>query len=192
MKMLNTYPLAKKQKLLRSKIIEWVKWPFIIAPFVLLLVNILTGFKPAWSIVGIWSMWIVWSFLFSPQLVEYNRISNFVKLITNAAILLVLIHFLIVKIEIFLIVGIIGFSGLILLGVLFFSNLNRQRQNLFPLLLFLIVTTILGIIGVIWFWEKPEWPIIVLAATGVSFIITFAIILRKDLLVEFAKRFHVK
>ncbi len=192
MKMLNTYPLAKKQKLLRSKIIEWVKWPFIIAPFVLLLVNILTGFKPAWSIVAIWSMWIVWSFLFSPQLVEYNRISNFVKLITNAAILLVLIHFLIVKIEIFLIVGIIGFSGLILLGVLFFSNLNRQRQNLFPLLLFLIVTTILGIIGVIWFWEKPEWPIIVLAATGVSFIITFAIILRKDLLVEFAKRFHVK
>lgn len=192
MKMLNTYPLAKKQKLLRSKIIEWVKWPFIIAPFVLLLANILTGFKPAWSIVAIWSMWIVWSFLFSPQLVEYNRISNFVKLITNAAILLVLIHFLIVKIEIFLIVGIIGFSGLILLGVLFFSNLNRQRQNLFPLLLFLIVTTILGIIGVIWFWEKPEWPIIVLAATGVSFIITFAIILRRDLLVEFAKRFHVK
>ena len=192
MKMLNTYPLAKKQKLLRSKIIEWVKWPFIIAPFVLLLVNILMGFKPAWSIVAIWSMWIVWSFLFSPQLVEYNRISNFVKLTTNAAILLVLIHFLIVKIEIFLIVGIIGFSGLILLGILFFSNLNRQRQNLFPLLLFLIVTIILGIIGVIWFWEKPEWPIIVLAATGVSFIITFAIVLRKDLLVEFAKRFHVK
>lgn len=192
MKMLNTYPLAQKQKLLRSKVIEAVKWPFIIAPFVLLLANILTGFKPAWSIVAIWSLWIVWSFLFSPQLVEYNRISNLVKLITNGAILLVLIHFLLAPIPIIMIVAIIGSSGLILLGILFFTNINRQRQNLFPLLMFLIVTTILGIFGVIWYWNKPEWPLIVLAATGISFLITFAIVLRKDLLTEFAKRFHIK
>jgi hypothetical protein len=191
MKMLNTYPSAKKQKLQRNKIIEIVRWPFIIGVFVLPIVNIFTG-APLWSIVAIWSMWIVWSMLFSPQLVEYNRISNVVRLITNVAILLVLIDVFIASGWAIEVVAIVGFSGLGILSILFFSNLHKQRQNLFPMLLFIIVAIGLAITGIILWRESTHWSIITLATTGGAFLLTTAIVLRKDLLNEFAKRFHIK
>jgi len=191
MKMLNTYPSAKKQKLQRNKIIEIVRWPFIIGVFVLPIVNIFTG-TPLWSIVAIWSMWIVWSMLFSPQLVEYNRISNVVRLITNVAILLVLIDVFIASGWAIEVVAIVGFSGLGILSILFFSNLHKQRQNLFPMLLFIIVAIGLAITGIILWRESTHWSIITLATTGGAFLLTTAIVLRKDLLNEFAKRFHIK
>ena len=191
MKMLNTYPSAKKQKLQRNKIIEIVRWPFIIGVFVLPIVNIFTG-APLWSIVAIWSMWIVWSMLFSPQLVEYNRISNVVRLITNVAILLVLIDVFIASGWAIEVVAIVGFSGLGILSILFFSNLHKQRQNLFPMLLFIIVAIGLAITGIILWRESTHWSIITLATTGGAFLLTTAIVLRKDLINEFAKRFHIK
>ncbi len=191
MKMLNTYPSAKKQKIQRNKIIEIVRWPFILGVFVLPIVNIFTG-APLWSIVAIWSMWIVWSMLFSPQLVEYNRISNVVRLITNVAILLVLIDVFIASGWAIEVVAIVGFSGLGILSILFFSNLHKQRQNLFPMLLFIIVAIGLAITGIILWRESTHWSIITLATTGGAFLLTTAIVLRKDLLNEFAKRFHIK
>lgn len=191
MKMLNTYPSAKKQKIQRNKIIEIVRWPFIIGVFILPIVNIFTG-APLWSIVAIWSMWIVWSMLFSPQLVEYNRISNVVRLITNVAILLVLIDVFIASGWAIEVVAIVGFSGLGILSILFFSNLHKQRQNLFPMLLFIIVAIGLAITGIILWRESTHWSIITLATTGGAFLLTTAIVLRKDLLNEFAKRFHIK
>lgn len=191
MKMLNTYPPAKRQKLQRDKIIEIVRWPFIIGVVVLPIINIFTG-PPVWSVVAIWSMWIVWSMLFSPQLVEYNRISNVVRLITNVAILLVLIDVFIESGWAIEVVAIIGFSGLGLLSILFFSNLHKQRQNLFPMLLFIIVAIGLAVTGIILWRESTHWSIITLATTGGAFLLTTAIVLRKDLLSEFAKRFHTK
>ncbi|MGE4342588.1 MAG: DUF6320 domain-containing protein [Bacilli bacterium] len=168
-----------------------VRWPFIIGVFVLPIVNIFTG-TPLWSIVAIWSMWIVWSMLFSPQLVEYNRISNVVRLITNVAILLVLIDVFIASGWAIEVVAIVGFSGLGILSILFFSNLHKQRQNLFPMLLFIIVAIGLAITGIILWRESTHWSIITLATTGGAFLLTTAIVLRKDLLNEFAKRFHIK
>lgn len=191
MKMLNTYPPAKKQKLARSKINEWAKWPFLLAIYILPIVNVMTGL-PAWSVVALWSLWIVWTMLFSPQLVEYNRISNVVKLITNVAILLVLIDLLLSPGWAIEVVALVGFGGLVILSILFFSNLQKQRQNLFPLLLFIFVTIALSITGLIIWRRDAHWSIIVLATTGGAFLLTTGIVLRKDLINEFAKRFHIK
>ena len=118
MKMLNTYPPAKKQKLARVKINEWAKWPFLLAIYILPIVNVMTGL-PAWSVVALWSLWIVWTMLFSPQLVEYNRISNVVKLITNVAILLVLIDLLLSPGWAIEVVALVGFGGLVILSIYF-------------------------------------------------------------------------
>lgn len=193
MKMLNTYPSAKKHKLQRSKIIELARWPFLIATIALPLINLFTG-TPWWSVVALWSMWIVWNMLFSPQLVEYNRISNAVRLITYAAILLLLIHFFIEPrwVEAVNVIAIVGFSGILLLGILFFSNLHKQRHNLFPLMLFLVVAVALGVAGVIIWRESSPWQIITLLSTGGAFLVTTLIVLRKDLGREFSKRFHTK
>ena len=76
-----TYPQVSKKKQTIRKIINILKILSIIAVIACPIVNISTGGK-AWSLVVIMSIYILWTMLLSPDLVEYNRISQFVKLIT--------------------------------------------------------------------------------------------------------------
>lgn len=193
MKMLNTYPPAKRQKIQKNRIIEYARWPFLMAAILLPIINLLTG-TPWWSVIAVFGLWVVWNMLFATQLVEYNRISNTVKLITYTAILLLLIYWLLdPKWEgVINVIAIVSFSGVTLLGILFFSNLHKQRHNLFPLLLFIVAVVAFGITGIIIWRGRASWEFITLLSTGVAFLVTTAIVLRKDLLREFAKRFHTK
>ena len=86
---------------------------------------------PVWSPVAIWSMWIVWSMLFSPQLVEYNRISNVVRLVTNVAILLVLIEFLLPPDGQLKLFQLLASVVLIVLSILFFLTFT-SNDKIFP------------------------------------------------------------
>lgn len=191
MKMLNTYPPAKRQKIQKNRIIEYARWPFLMAAILLPIINLLTG-TPWWSVIAVFGLWVVWNMLFATQLVEYNRISNTVKLITYTAIMLLLIYWLLdPKWEgVINVIAIVSFSGVTLLGILFFSNLHKQRHNLFPLLLFIVAVVAFGITGIIIWRGRASWEFITLLSTGVAFLVTTAIVLRKDLLREFAKRFH--
>lgn len=193
MKMLNTYPPAKRQKIQKNRIIEYARWPFLMAAILLPIINLLTG-TPWWSVIAVFGLWVVWNMLFATQLVEYNRISNTVKLITYTAILLLLIYWLLdPKWEgVINVIAIVSFSGVTLLGILFFSNLHKQRHNLFPLLLFIVAVVAFGVTGIIIWRGRASWEFITLLSTCVAFLVTTAIVLRKDLLREFAKRFHTK
>lgn len=193
MKMLNTYPPAKRQKIQKNRIIEYARWPFLMAAILLPIINLLTG-TPWWSVIAVFGLWVVWNMLFATQLVEYNRISNTVKLITYTAIMLLLIYWLLdPKWEgVINVIAIVSFSGVTLLGILFFSNLHKQRHNLFPLLLFIVAVVAFGITGIIIWRGRASWEFITLLSTCVAFLVTTAIVLRKDLLREFAKRFHTK
>jgi hypothetical protein len=191
--MLNTYPPAKRQKIQKNRIIEYARWPFLMAAILLPIINLLTG-TPWWSVIAVFGLWVVWNMLFATQLVEYNRISNTVKLITYTAIMLLLIYWLLdPKWEgVINVIAIVSFSGVTLLGILFFSNLHKQRHNLFPLLLFIVAVVAFGVTGIIIWRGRASWEFITLLSTGVAFLVTTAIVLRKDLLREFAKRFHTK
>lgn len=193
MKMLNTYPPAKRQKIQKNRIIEYARWPFLMAAILLPIINLLTG-TPWWSVIAVFGLWVVWNMLFATQLVEYNRISNTVKLITYTAIMLLLIYWLLdPKWEgVINVIAIVSFSGVTLLGILFFSNLHKQRHNLFPLLLFIVAVVAFGVTGIIIWRGRASWEFITLLSTCVAFLVTTAIVLRKDLLREFAKRFHTK
>jgi hypothetical protein len=60
--------------ILQQNLMICCKWTFLFAGFICAVVNLSTGGK-AWSIIVIWSMWLVWTQLVSPDMVEYNRIS---------------------------------------------------------------------------------------------------------------------
>ena len=81
------YPHAEKKKIQRQDVIHWAKWPFLLAVIACVIVNIAAGL-PAWCLISIWSLWMVWSFFISPALVEYNRISLWIRFITSSSILL--------------------------------------------------------------------------------------------------------
>ena len=84
MKVEITYPHHQKHKLRRSDVIRITRLPFILAMYICLFINLMTGGK-AWSLIVVYSLWIIWSNVISTDLVEYNRISQLIKLITQTS-----------------------------------------------------------------------------------------------------------
>ena len=184
------YPPINKRHAGRQDLMVYCKWAFLFAGLICAVVNLSTGGK-AWSIIVIWSMRLVWSQLVSPDMVEYNRISQTIKLIVNACILLALIEWLLVPGWAAEVVPIVCFFTLILVGILFFTDFQTQRQNMFPMLFFCVVCLIGSIIGLL---ARPveSWPLAVMGAVALSLLIGCAAKLGKDFLKECQKRFCIK
>lgn len=191
MKVRNVYPLKNKNPVYRDMWIRIFRWPFLVAIYVCPILNLILG-GPAWSVIVLWGLWMLWSFFVSPYVIEYNRLSQFVKLITNASIMLVLIKLLIAPMMPLKVIPIVGFAGVILIMILFVTDLKKQQQNLFPLLVFIIAAIILSVVGLIIWQDKTDWTIIVLIMTSFASLISTLIILKKNLWIEFKKRFSLK
>lgn len=192
MKIEITYPKKGERKLNRRDIINWAKWPFLFAAYICPVLNIAIGGQ-AWSVIVLWSLWILWSFTFSPELVEINRISLFVKLVANAAILLILIDVLISPGWAVGVVPIICFGGMTVAGTLFFTDLDRQKQNIMPMHTLTIVSLIASIVGmVIWREHEHLWAIALMGAFALALIVAELVILGNDFIRDVKKRFHTK
>jgi len=191
-----TYPKRNEQGLRkqfqRYKIIRWAKWPFMFAVYFCPILNITTG-GPAWSVIVIWALWIVWSFTLSPDLVEINRISLFVKFLTNAAILLIMIDVLLSPGWAIKVVPIVGFSGLVVAGILLFSDIDRQKQNMMPMLRLIIVSLIGSVSGlIIWSQNESKWAFAVMGAFAFALLVAEIAVLGNDFIREIKRRFHIK
>ena len=88
MKLKITYPQPERRRLRRRRLLEILRWPFLFAALVCPALNLVTG-GSAWSIVVLISLYTVWTLVLSPDLVEYNRISQFIKLIVCCCALLI-------------------------------------------------------------------------------------------------------
>ena len=138
MKINYTYPSLDKSNFKRQRLLKILKWPFLVSAYASLIVNICVG-GPWWCVIVIASLFMVWSLLFSIDLVEYNRISQFSKLVIYACILLYLIDIVLVPGWAIEVISIISFSSLIVVGVLFFTDFDRQKQNMMPLLFLILL-----------------------------------------------------
>jgi hypothetical protein len=195
MKIEITYPAGKERKLQRRDVIDRAKWPFLFAAYICPIVNIATG-GAAWSVIVLWSLWIVWSFVFSPDMVELNRISLFIKFIANACVLLILIDILLAPGWGMVAIPIVCFGGLAVAGVLFFTDLERQKQNMMPMLLLTGVSILGAVIGLI-IWRNESladslWALIVMGAFAVALLTGSFMVLGKAFIREIKKRFHTE
>lgn len=141
MKIKITYPKVSPKIIKHQRLINFMKWPLLIAVVICPIINLITGGK-AWSLVVLMSIYMAWDLVISRDLVEYNRISQFVKLITLTSLLLITIDVFLTPGWALEAVPILIFSGLIVTSVLFFTDIERQKQNIFPFL-FLILLSIL-------------------------------------------------
>ena len=185
------YPPCEKPHLGWQKLALCCKWAFLLAGFLCAVVNLSTGGK-AWCLVVIWALWMVWAQLVSPDIVEYNRISQTIKLIVNACILLCLIDWCLTPGWAAEIVPIVGYSSLLLVSVLFFTDAEAQRLNMFPMLLFCAASLIGSVIGLVTLQGGESWPPAVLCAVAVAVLVGCAAKLGKDFLRECRKRFCTK
>lgn len=191
MKIKITYPKVSPKIIKHQRLINFMKWPLLIAVVICPIINLITGGK-AWSLVVLMSIYMVWDLVISRDLVEYNRISQFVKLITLTSLLLI-------TIDVFLAPGwaldavpILIFSGLIVTSVLFFTDIEKQKQNIFPFLFLILLSIFSSIIGLSFYHEKDSWPLTVMGAVALFLLITLSITLKENIINELKKGFSVK
>lgn len=171
MKIEITYPSFRKQRGARNEAIRILKWPFLFAAYLCPILNLFTGGN-AWSIIVVWSIWMVWSNAVAPSLVEYNLISQLIKLIAQSCILLLLIDVLLTPGFAIEVVPIVCFCGLTLSGILFFSDMERQQQNMMPMLMLCGVSLVCSVFGLLLWWHRENaWALLVLGAFALALLI---------------------
>ena len=191
MKIKITYPKVSPKIIKHQRLINFMKWPLLIAVVICPIINLITGGK-AWSLVVLMSIYMVWDLVISRDLVEYNRISQFVKLITLTSLLLITIDVFLAPGWALEAVPILIFSGLIVTSVLFFTDIERQKQNIFPFLFLILLSIFSSIVGLSFYHEKDSWPLTVMGAVALFLLITLSITLKENIINELKKGFSVK
>lgn len=191
MKIKITYPKVSPKIIKHQRLINFMKWPLLIAVVICPIINLITGGK-AWSLVVLMSIYMAWDLAISRDLVEYNRISQFVKLITLTSLLLITIDVFLAPGWALEAVPILIFSGLIVTSVLFFTDIERQKQNIFPFLFLILLSIISSIVGLSFYHEKDSWPLTVMGAVALFLLITLSITLKENIINELKKGFSVK
>ena len=191
MKIKITYPKVSPKIIKHQRLINFMKWPLLIAVVICPIINLITGGK-AWSLVVLMSIYMAWDLVISRDLVEYNRISQFVKLITLTSLLLITIDVFLAPGWALEAVPILIFSGLIVTSVLFFTDIERQKQNIFPFLFLILLSIISSIVGLSFYHEKDSWPLTVMGAVALFLLITLSITLKENIIHELKKGFSVK
>lgn len=191
MKIKITYPKVSPKIIKHQRLINFMKWPLLITVVICPIINLITGGK-AWSLVVLMSIYMAWDLVISRDLVEYNRISQFVKLITLTSLLLITIDVFLAPGWALEAVPILIFSGLIVTSVLFFTDIERQKQNIFPFLFLILLSIFSSIIGLSFYHEKDSWPLTVMGVVALFLLITLSITLKENIINELKKGFSVK
>lgn len=191
MKIKITYPKVSPKIIKHQRLINFMKWPLLIAVVICPIINLITGGK-AWSLVVLMSIYMAWDLVISRDLVEYNRISQFVKLITLTSLLLITIDVFLTPGWALEAVPILIFSGLIVTSVLFFTDIERQKQNIFPFLFLILLSIFSSIVGLSFYHEKDSWPLTVMGVVALFLLITLSITLKENIINELKKGFSVK
>lgn len=191
MKIKITYPKVSPKIIKHQRLINFMKWPLLIAVVICPIINLITGGK-AWSLVVLMSIYMAWDLGISRDLVEYNRISQFVKLITLTSLLLITIDVFLAPGWALEAVPILIFSGLIVTSVLFFTDIEKQKQNIFPFLFLILLSIFSSIIGLSFYHEKDSWPLTVMGIVALFLLITLSITLKENIINELKKGFSVK
>jgi hypothetical protein len=185
-----TYPPVERKRFARRKLLNILRWPFVLAAVASVIVNLAVG-GMLWSSIVVVGLWSAWSLIFSVDLVEYNRTSQSIKTIVFSCILLSLIDVFIAPGFAVFVVPIVYFGGLIFCAVLLFTDFETQRHNILPLLLFIFFAIIGSAIGLTLWHEHDYWPLIVLGAVAAVLLAAIIIILGPDFKRELIKRFHI-
>ncbi len=192
MKVKVIYPEVSRQQRFRHYLMLYCKWVFIFAALICVAVNISTGGK-AWSIIAVWSMRIIWTQIVSTDMVEYNRLSQTVKLIISSCILLGLIDLFLTSGWSVNVIALVCTAAVIIVGILFFSDYEKQKQNMYPMLFFCVLCFAGSVIGLIVRHGKAVvWPLAVLAVSSVFLLVLCASVLGGQFAEELRKRFSTK
>ena len=187
----NTYPIANGKGVMRKRYLKYLGWPFIIGTILSILINLIIG--GLWlSLIVVFGLYIVWHLILEIDLVEYNRISQFIKATIYSCILMFLIDTFLIGGWALDVISIVSFASVIISGLLFFTDLNRQKQNMLPMLFLMFIAIVWSIVGLLSALEIKSWTLIVLGSVTIALLCAIIITLRGDFLREIKCRLHIK
>ena len=174
-------PITKKQRR-RQHLAYVLNRIFVTCVILSIIVNFASGGAP-WCLIV--------TMVVSPDLLEYNRISQTIKAIILLSILFIVIDLLYpgwagVATSVLLC------CGIVLSAALFFSDFRRQRENLFPFLWLLIVALARALTGACSTSGPIRASFVLMAALSLILVLLFLLFLRKDCLRELRCRFHLR
>jgi hypothetical protein len=191
MKIKITYPSVNKKKLKRDFLKENLKWLMLLGAYVCPIINFFVGGK-FWSAVVLLGIYTVWTMALSPDLVEYNRISQFIKGSYCSSLILGGIELFLAPGWALKVLPIVCFSTLIVSGVLFFTDFETQKQNMLPMLSLAFFALLLSALSFgIWKNETP-WQYVVMFFVAISLVATVIISTKSEFITEIKRRFHIK
>ena len=191
MKINITYPEKSKTIFKRRRFLKVTSWIFILLAIASVIVNLSVG-GVYWFPVALMGLYIVWDLFLNIDLIEYNRISQFIKATIYSCILMFLIDTFLVGGWALDVISIVSFASVIVSGVLFFTDFNRQKQNMMPIFYLIIIAIIWSFVGLFSALEMQSWPLIVLGSVTVLFLAVIIVTLRGDFIREIKCRFHLK
>ena len=192
-----TYPELSKKKATRAKLIRILRLPFIISAIACPIVNVAVG-GIAWSIIALFGLNIIWNMFVAIDLIEYNRTSQFIKLITYSIIMLILIDIFITPTVTWgsFVIPIVTFSGLVVAAILFFTDFERQRHNLMPLLVIDIICLVAAVIMVLVIkyqgLDMVLWPYITMGGVSLAILVSLILSMKGGFFGELKRRLHSK
>lgn len=191
MKIKLIYPPIEKKKLQRSRLLSILRWPVLAAAVLCPIIDHKTG-SQGWSLVVLMSLYTVWTMVISPDLVEYNRISQFIKLIVCICFLLILIDLFLAPGWAVTVVPLVCSGGVVVSGLLFYTDLNKQKHNMLPMLLLIALALPCALAGLHIWHGKGRWALLVLAVCSFVLLISLILTLRNGFARELKKRFHTR
>ena len=191
MKIEITYPPIPKRASRRKKNLPAVKFLMMMSAFACLAINLEIGGK-AWSLVVVMSLYMIWTLVLSPDLVEYNRISQFIKFVACLCVLLTLIDVFLSPGWAVIAVPVIFCCGLSISGILFLTDLEKQKQNMLPMLLLIAAAIIGTIAGLCVCSGEGRVAFVVMGVFACSLLFLCVITLGHDFMRELRCRFHTQ
>jgi len=186
-----TYPHIEKTGLICKQLLAAIEGLGLLAVFVCPVINFVVGGK-AWSIIVLMSWYTIYSLILSPDLVEYNRISQFIKLVICLCILLVLIDTFIYPGWAIFATSVICCCGLIISGTLFFTDFSRQKKNMLPVILFIIFSMIRAGFGICFSIGEIRVSFLLMEILSIILLLMFTITLGNDFKQELHCRFYIR
>ena len=186
-----TYPPAEKSGQWRRSMLKIVQWPMLIAAVVCPVVNYMVGGK-AWSVIVLVGLFALWRFIFAIDLVEYNRISQVIKILTFACIMLGLINALLVPGWALFVVPLVCVGGMDVAAVLFFSDLERQEHNAFPFILLIIYAIVGAGLGLHYGHGDGRWTLYLMGGEAIALLVLCIIFMGGGFFRELHRRMHLR
>ena len=183
-----TYPPNTPQSFWRRNRHALWRSAFVLAGYLCLIINLLTGGQ-AWSLIVIGGLMTFWvAFIYQPQ-VEATPIKKLCDTALAVCLYLLLLDSVLGGGWSGFVVSIVFFGELIVTGgyfLLFFHKRKRDFLPLFELILIGLVGTLLALAGL----KRLDWPMIVVGGVSVGLLLLSFLLFRKPLWLEIRKKFH--